>query len=112
MLIWELVVAMSILTAVFFPWQLSLLSEQKTLLAGYHRALAIGLVDGEMEVLAAGEWQTFKPGPQVYSVKASAATNLPPGQFTLTVNKHTIRLEWKPEKPFHGGVVWREATLP
>ena len=112
LLMWELLVAMSILTVVFFPLCLSWLNEQKALRAGYYRALAIGLVDGEMEILAAGQWRVFPAGAQPYAVTARAVTNLPPGRFLLTVGERALRLEWKPEKPFSGGPVWREMTLP
>lgn len=112
MLVWELLIAMAILMTVFFPLNLSILNEQKVLRTGYHRSLAISLVDGEMEVLAAGEWKSYKLGTQVYPIKASAVTNLPPGRFLLTVTNQAIRLEWKPDKPFHGGLVWREAAVP
>lgn len=112
MLMWELLVAMAILAAVFFPLCLSWLNEQKALRAGYYRALAIGLVDGEMEILAAGEWRAFPVGARPYPVHARAVTNLPPGGFLLTVNERAIRLEWKPAKPFSGGPVWREMAIP
>jgi hypothetical protein len=112
MLIWELLVAMAILAAVFFPLCLSWLNEQKALRAGYSRAVAIGLVDGEMEILAAGEWRMFPVGVHSYTVQARAVTNLPPGRFLLTINERALRLEWKPDKPFAGGPVWREMMIP
>jgi hypothetical protein len=111
-LVWELLVAMAILATAFFPLCLSWLNEQKALHAGYSRALAIGLVDGEMEILAAGEWRLFPAGVHPYPVKARAATNLPPGRFLLTINERAIRLEWKPDKSFSGGPVWREMRIP
>ena len=112
MLLWELMVAMAILASVFFPLSLSIISEQRALRAGYFRALAIGLVDGEMEILAAGEWKAFPAGTQDYPVKAAAVTNLPPGKFILTINDQAIRLEWKPDQALRGGHVWREMKKP
>ena len=111
-LIWELLVAISILLIVFFPWSLILAQEQKVMRAAYYRAAAIELVDGEMEVLAAGEWKAFPAGTNIYPVKAPAAAHLPPGCFTLTMQPKLIRLEWKPDKPVHGGPVVREVMLP
>ena len=109
MLVWELVAAMAILAGVFFPLSLSLVNEGRVLRAGYFRAVAIDIVDGEMEVLTAGEWRAYPSGVHEYRVSAFAATNLPPGKFLLTVTAQTLRLEWKPTQPLRGGAVWREA---
>ncbi len=107
----ELAVAMSILVLVFFPLAYSIRSEQRLIRASYQRAVAMELVDGEIEVLAAGAWKTFAPGAHKYSVQANAATNLPPGQFLLTIGNAKLRLEWKPSVKGHGGSVVREVTL-
>jgi hypothetical protein len=64
-----------------------------------------------MERLLAGAWHAYKPGVQEYPVRALAATNLPPGQFQLFIDKESIRLEWLPAVKMHGGPVLREAHL-
>lgn len=112
MLLWELVVAMSILLMVFFPLSLSLLIEKQNLRAGYYRALAIEIVDGEMEILMAGEWRAFADGKHDYPVKSSTATNLPPGEFQFTVEGRHLKLEWLPAPNSRGGRVTREALVP
>jgi hypothetical protein len=66
------------------------------------------IVDGEMEALAAGGWRSFSNGIVDYSVDARAATNLPPGHFTLTLTSEKVRLEWRPNVKQHGGPVARE----
>jgi hypothetical protein len=106
----ELIVAMAILTVASLPLAFSVAGELKALKASYIRALAMEIVDGEMEVLVAGEWQSFSQGAQPYVVRAASATNLPPGKFTLTLNSKRIRLEWAPDKRNRGGKVVREAT--
>ena len=53
------------------------------------------IVDGEMEILQAGEWKTFPEGAQPYVTQAAARTNLPAGNLTLTKKEETLRLEWK-----------------
>jgi hypothetical protein len=70
------------------------------------------LVDGEMEILRAGEWRQFPRGAQGYAIRSAAAKNLPPGQFILTVEGHRVRLEWQPGAKDEGGKVTRETILP
>jgi hypothetical protein len=69
------------------------------------------LVDGEAEILAAGGWRNHPAGTHPYAVNAAATTNLPPGEFSLTIEPGGFRLEWKPAVKDHGGRVVREVTL-
>jgi hypothetical protein len=107
----ELVVAIGILAGTLIPVSFGFLHEQKLCRAYYFRALAMEIVDGEMETLVAGGWRAFKPGVQPYTVRSEAAINLPPGQFTLTLTPGTARLEWSPAKHDRGGGVMREVRL-
>jgi hypothetical protein len=77
----------------------------------YVRAIAMELVDGEMELLAAGRWhEVAGDGNYDYPVNAGAAQNLPPGKFTLTVRGRQLRLEWRPNNPRQCTPIVREAT--
>jgi hypothetical protein len=107
----ELLIALGLMALTLLPLSMSFQREQATLRALYARALAIELVDGEIEVLRAGAWQAFTPGTHPYEVRAEAARNLPPGRFLLTVEAHRLRLEWRPEGKGGGGPVTREAGL-
>lgn len=111
-LITELLVALAIAAIALVPLAFSFEREHRALLNYYHRAVAMEIIDGEMEILAAGEWKSFPPGAQPYPVRAAAAKNLPKGSFTLTLKERMLRLEWKPEKRGQGGQVAREVTLP
>ena len=111
-LITELIVALAIVVIAVIPLAFSFNHEQRVLVAYYHQAAAMEIIDGELEILVAGEWRSFKPGAQPYAVKARAAKNLPKGQFTLTLEDRMVRLEWKPEKRGQGGRVVREVKLP
>lgn len=111
-LLWELMLAMGILVAVFFPLSLGLLIEKQDLRAGYYRALAIEIVDGEMEILTAGEWHAYGEGKHAYPVRSPMATNLPPGEFQFTVEGKHLKLEWLPGPSSRGGRVTREAIVP
>jgi hypothetical protein len=69
------------------------------------------IVDGEMEVLVAGEWRNFPEGAQPYTVHANAAAHLPPGRFQLTKTGRHLRLEWTSDRRQGIGTVIREVTL-
>lgn len=107
----EMMVAVAILMVVIIPVAYSFEAEKRAARNTYDHAIAMEIVDGEMEVLLAGEWHAFTSGTHPYPVTAGALTNLPPGQFTLTVATDKIRLEWKPWVTRHGGTVVREAAL-
>lgn len=91
----DLVIALGILASAMIPLSYSFLREQKLLRLSYQRAVAVEIVDGEMEILRAGEWKNFFEGAQVYVTQAAAKTNLPPGKLTLTKHGEQLRLEWK-----------------
>jgi hypothetical protein len=108
----ELLAAMAILAGVAVPLGWSLASERTLARSLYQRAVAMEILDGELEVLAAGEWRAFSPGTREYQVHARSATNLPPGAFTLTIDSKRVRLEWTPAIKHHGGAISREARFP
>jgi AhpC/TSA family len=77
----------------------------------YFRAVADEVVDGEMEILAAGGWKNFPDGTQAYTVHSRAAANLPAGHFELIKTGNHLRLEWTPDKRRGIGAVVREVTI-
>lgn len=68
------------------------------------------IVDGEMEILVAGEWRAYPEGTHEYNVSARAASNLPRGKFVLTRTGNRLRLEWSAASARGIGKVVREAT--
>jgi hypothetical protein len=107
----ELLVALALLTGVLFPLAYSFATERRLARSYYQRAVAMEIVDGEMEALLAGEWRAFSPGTHDYAVHAGAATNLPPGRFILSVQPGKLQLRWQPALKDRGGPVTREAIL-
>jgi hypothetical protein len=108
----ELLIAMAMMVGVLLPLAYSITSEKRLARTAYQRSVAMEIVDGEMEILAAGEWRSFGQGQHEYPIHALAATNLPPGPFLLTVGAEQLRLEWKPNaKKYGGAVVFREAKI-
>jgi hypothetical protein len=108
----DLVVALGILVLAALPIAFAFDQERRLCRMRYQEAVAMEIVDGEMEVLAAGEWRAFPEGQSAYAVKAGAAKNLPPGGFNLTRKEQTLRLEWKPARKGGGRPIVREVRLP
>ena len=108
----ELVVAIAILAIALLPLGYAAGSTARRFRAEYQRAVAVEIVDGEMKILAAGEWRAFPEGPQPYPVAAQAAGNLPPGKFELTRAGNHLRLQWSSTEKLGIGVVIREVTAP
>jgi len=107
----DLAVAMSLLAIAILPLAYSFMEEANAVRAEYQRGVAMEIVDGETEILAAGAWRNFSDGIQVYPVHAQATANLPPGKFQLTKNGNHLRLEWTPDKRRLIGPVVREVTV-
>jgi hypothetical protein len=106
----ELVLALTIVTTILLPLGFSFVEEQHACRVYYWRAVAMEAVDGEMEVLAAGEWRAFPQGVQPYVVHSESAKYLPPGKFVLRVHERNLHLEWRPDKMRNGAPVIREAV--
>jgi hypothetical protein len=107
----DLAVGLAILALAVIPLGFTFARERQVLRIEYSRAVADELVDGEMEILAAGAAKNLPEGTQKYSVHATAANQLPPGRFELTKTGNHLRLEWKPDAPKGLGSIVRETTL-
>jgi len=107
----DLIVGILILMIAIFPMAYSFYLEGRAFRTEYQHGVAMEIVDGEMEVLAAGEWKTMADGSQPYIVHAGAAKNLPPGHFQLIKNGNQLRLEWRPDSRNGAASVAREVTV-
>ena len=107
----EMMVAMALLLFGLMPLVYSFAKQQRYLRACYQRAVAMEIVDGEIEVLLAGQWRAYNDGVHTLQPTGIAITNLPPGKFELTVARPRLRLEWQPAIRNHGGEIIREATI-
>ena len=108
----DLLVAVALLVVAAVPMAFTIEQEIRLCRGHYQNALAMEVVDGEMEILSAGEWRAFPPGEHPYPVRAAAVKNLPPGRFVLTRRDPKLRLEWQPMKLHHGRPVVREGRIP
>lgn len=108
----ELVLTILVLAVAMIPLAYSFNLERKLVRAQYDRVIAMEIVDGEIELLRAGEWRSLAEGKHPYAISAGAAKNLPPGNFIAERAVKTIRLEWLPAKRGAGGRVAREIVVP
>jgi hypothetical protein len=109
-LIFEVLMAMTIVTIAVIPLGFTLRSDAGLFRVTYQRAVAMEIVDGELEILAAGGLRGIPEGTQPYNVHAASAANLPPGRFLLTRAGNHLRLEWTGKKKGIGLVV-REVVV-
>ncbi len=110
-LIAEMIVAMGVLVIAMLPLAFSANSDARQLRTTYQKAIAREVLDGEIELLAAGEWQQVPEGTHDYAVHANAATNLPPGDFRISRTANVLRLEWRPANKMGIGTLAREVKL-
>ncbi len=107
----EITVALVLVAMVMVPLTLSLSKERREVRRLYYKAVAMEIVDGEMEVLAALDPDDI-PASGSHDINATAADNLPPGRFILTREDTAFRLEWRSDPHLPGLQVVREITLP
>jgi hypothetical protein len=107
----DLLVGLAIFALALLPLGTSFAREMQLVRASYWRAAAMEIVDGEMEILAAGEGRAFADGQSAYGVRSPTASNLPPGRFQLTKSGKRLRLEWLPTQRRGVGTVVREVTV-
>ena len=107
----DALVALAILSLALVPIGFSFARERQVLKIEYFRSVANEIVDGEMEILAAGDWKNYPDGTQNYLVHARAAATLPPGHFQLTKTKNHLRLEWTSDEKQGVGAIVREVTI-
>jgi hypothetical protein len=107
----DVAVALVIIVLAILPLGFAFMQEQKMIRVDYLRAVANEIVDGEMEILAAGDWKNFSDGSQVYQVHSHAAAGLPAGHFELTKTGKHLRLEWSPKSHTGIGIVFREVNV-
>ena len=107
----DLVVGIFILGTAIIPIGFAFARERQVLKQEYHHSVINELVDGELEILAAGAAKTLPDGVQPLKVSSPAAEKLPAGHFQLTKTGNRLRVEWMPDKKCGVSAVVREVTL-
>jgi hypothetical protein len=108
----DLLVGMAILTIAIVPLGYAFSRERLALRNEYCRSVINEIVDGEMEILAAGAARNLPDGPQLLAISSRATEKLPAGHFQLTKTGAHLRVEWLPDAKCGVSAVARETSLP
>ena len=107
----DVAVAITVLALVFIPLSVSSSGDLDLARRQYFEAVALQLIDGEMDVLLAGERRKYTPGEHQIKPVGEAVQNMPEGEFTLTVHDQKLTLAWVPTKRAKWGRVERVVQL-
>ena len=107
----DVAVAITVLALVFIPLSVSSSGDLDLARRQYFEAVALQLIDGEMDVLLAGERRKYTPGEHQIKPVGGAVQNLPEGEFVLTVHDQKLTLAWVPTKRAKWGRVERVVQL-
>ena len=107
----DVAVAITVLALVFIPLSISSSGDLDLARRHYFEAVALQLIDGEMDVLLAGERRKYTTGEHRITPIGEAVQNLPEGEFVLTVHDQKLTLAWVPTKRAKWGRVERVVEL-
>ena len=107
----DVAIALSLLALVFIPLSVSSSGDLDLARRQYFEAVALQLIDGEMDVLLAGERRKYTLGEYGITPVGEAVQNLPEGKFVLTVQEQKLTLAWVPTKRAKWGRVERVVEL-
>ena len=107
----DVAVAITVLALVFIPLSISSSGDLDLARRHYFEAVALQLIDGEMDVLLAGEHRKYTTGEHRITPVGEAVQNLPEGKFVLTVHDQKLTLAWVPTKRAKWGRVERVVEL-
>ena len=107
----DVAVAITFLALVFIPLSISSSGDLDLARRHYFEAVALQLIDGEMDVLLAGERRKYTTGEHRITPVGEAVQNLPAGEFVLSVQDEKLTLAWMPKKLAKWGRVERVVQL-
>ena len=107
----DVAIALTVLALVFIPLSVSSSGDLDLARRHYFEAVALQLIDGEMDVLLAGEHRKYIPGEHRIKPVGDAVQNLPEGEFVLSVQDEKLTLAWMPKKLAKWGRVERVVEL-
>ena len=100
----DLMLAVSILMLLFIPFGVTSSGKLDLARRQHFEAVALQMIDGELDVLLAGERQKYPLGE---TPPGEAVKTLPVGEFILIVKEKQLFLAWVPEKEAKWGRVER-----
>lgn len=93
-LILEVAVAFSILSVALIGLGGAFVTHHRLSEYNYIKATVMEIVDGEMEILLAGEWPSVEEGTHPYVLHGEALKRLPRGTCSISRSGKTLKLEW------------------
>ena len=94
----DVAIAITVLVLVFIPLSVSSSGDLDLARRHYFEAVVLQLIDGEMDVLLAGERRKYTPGEHRIKPVGESVQNLPEGEFVLSVQDQKLTLAWVPKK--------------
>jgi hypothetical protein len=107
----DLLAAVALLCVALLPLAYSFINDRRAIRDTYERAVAMQLLDGEMEILVAGAGRQYPLGTNELTLTGNAVTNLSSRHALLLVQPGKFRLEWHPARLEHPTVI-REVNTP
>ena len=107
----DVAIALMVLALVFIPLSVSSSGGLDLARRHYFEAVALQLIDGEMDVLLAGERRKYTTGEHRIKPVGESVQNLPAGEFVLSVQDEKLTLAWMPKKLAKWGRVERVVQL-
>jgi hypothetical protein len=107
----DLVAGLALLSIAIVPLGFAFHREYQTLRIEYYRSVVDELVDGELEILAAGAARNLSDGTQPLVMTSNAAAGLPASHFQLTKTGSHLRVEWIPDVKCGLNAIRREGNL-
>jgi len=113
----DLLTAIGLVVLAVLPLGFGFVHHRKLVRDATTRAIVLELLDGEMEVLVAGEHRAATNTLQNWPLRGAAVLNLPQGACTLSRSHPTpaaieLMLEWKAERPGTIQSVRRAIRIP
>ena len=107
----DVVLGIALLLLVFIPFSVTSSGELDLARRQQFQAVALQMIDGEMDVLLAGERQKYAAGEHTITPPGEAVQSLPEGKFVLTVGEKELTLAWTAVKQAKWGRVERVVKL-
>ena len=108
----EAILALALTAAVLLPISGIVVSQRRIASDLTRHLTMIELVDGEMELIAAGDWVRYPEGTHSVPLPSPEGFVPPVGELTLVRQGREFSLAWRPANRWIGGGIERRWTAP
>jgi hypothetical protein len=106
----ETILALALTAAVLLPISGIVVTQRRMASDLARHLMMIELVDGEMELIASGDWVRFSEGTHSIPLPSPEGFVPPVGELTLERHGREFRLTWRPTNRWIGGGIERRWT--